>query len=124
MKNVSKAIWMLGLLATFSAGCATTDAGSEGGTIGGTIPTDSDFAKVAMGMTKQELLETIGEPGDKRSRPTAKSLLPFYYGGDSIRSEWFYKGQGRITLVGGNAAGSKTLKVRLIVYDPTEDGKR
>jgi hypothetical protein len=112
------------------AGCANqseprVDAPADSGVIG-TIPPDSKFAKISVGMTKREVIDLIGEPTDEVSYITGKAFIPFYYGADTGRSELLYKGEGRITIqTTGGAFGPKSsgnFKVLKIVYDPSESG--
>jgi hypothetical protein len=122
MKNMLKLIGLMGIVAILYSGCTTTDSGGEARILGGPIPATSKFAKVTIGMSMRELYDTIGAPNDSKSYPTGKSFIPYYYGSDSVRSEVFYKGEGRITLTGGSGVAGGTPKVYRIEYDPTENG--
>jgi hypothetical protein len=122
MKNMLKVIGLMGIVGILYCGCTTTDSGSEARILGGPIPATSKFAKVRIGMSMRELYDTIGAPNDNKAYPTGKSFIPFYYGSDTVRSEVFYKGEGRITLTGGSGMAGGPAKVYRIVYDPTENG--
>jgi outer membrane protein assembly factor BamE (lipoprotein component of BamABCDE complex) len=116
------------LLVVGASGCRTTSS-SEGGAekpapskrekaakpAPANIPANSPFAKVKMGMMRDQVDDLIGEPTSTRSFPSGKAFNPFYYGPDNIRTGAFYKGLGRIVFSGAH-------KVVEIEYDPTEDG--
>jgi len=97
------------------------NASSDGGGIVGTIPPDSKFAKISIGMSMKEVYDTIGQPTDTHSYTTGKAFIPFYFGNDVARSEALYKGEGRITFTGAGIGGV-ALKVFRIEYDPKETG--
>jgi outer membrane protein assembly factor BamE (lipoprotein component of BamABCDE complex) len=80
----------------------------------GTIPPDSPFAKISIGMSQKHVYDLIGRPTDSKVYRTGKGFIPFYYGTDRHRVEAFYKGMGRITFA--------SHKVYRIIYDPTEKG--
>ena len=88
---------------------------SDGG-IMGTIPPDSPFAKISIGMSMKHVYDLIGPPTDTKSYTTGKSFIPFYFGSDRVRIEALYKGMGRITFTG------RSQTVYRIVYDPSEKG--
>jgi len=104
----------------FSAKAEDAESGknseSDGGIIG-TIPPNSPFAKISIGMSTKHVYDLIGPPTDTRHYNTGKQFIPFYHGTDLVRSEALYKGMGRITFTG---RGSQT--VYRIVYDPSEKG--
>ncbi len=77
----------------------------------------SKFSKLKLGMARREIRDTIGSPTDTRSYVTAKAWLPFYFGPDTSRIEYLYKGEGRLT-IGGNG------RLIGIVVDTNEDGYR
>ena len=47
-------------------------------------------------MGEGEVASLLGPPTDKDARITGKNFNPFYYGTDTHRETWFYKGQGRL----------------------------
>ena len=81
----------------------------------GTPAPGSQFSKIKIGMSPQHVMDTIGRPTDQKSYRTAKSWFPYYYGNDSVRREFIYKDEGRLTF-GGNG------KLIKITVDATEDG--
>ncbi|POZ50041.1 hypothetical protein [Methylovulum psychrotolerans] len=85
------------------------------------IPSNSPFAKVKVGMPYRQVHDLIGEPTDTGSHATGKAFVPFYFGGDVMRMEDFYKGLGRIVYTGAGMGGVH-FKVHEIIYDPNEDG--
>jgi hypothetical protein len=123
------------------AGCA---AGSSGGASGGApaaqqapttqqasgaqqapakgvpAPAGSKLAKVQLDMHPGQVTEIMGEPTSQNSYQTGKAWIPYYYGSDTHRTEWNYKGVGRVVF--GTNRWSGKQKVIRVDYDPTEDG--
>jgi hypothetical protein len=64
--------------------------------------------------------EKIGAPTGEQVYPTGKAWIPFYYGPDTMRTDWKYKGQGRVVF--STNQWSHTSKVIRVDYDPGEDG--
>ncbi|WP_035384551.1 hypothetical protein [Ferriphaselus sp. R-1] len=64
--------------------------------IRGNPPADHPFAKLKRGMKFSEAVEILGKPTSERSFCTGKQHIPFYMGPDKGRTEYFYKGQGKV----------------------------
>ncbi len=105
-------------------GCKTTSSAENGPAkeapaksekVTNTAPANSPFAKIKMGMHREQVDDLIGEPTSTRVFPSGKSFIPFYYGPDTVRTGAFYKGLGRVVFSGARI-------VIEITYDPTEDG--
>jgi hypothetical protein len=124
MMNLVIRFVTLVILTVVFAGCASTSNKQTDGDEAGTIPPDSKFAKISIGMPMEEVFDLIGPPTDTNVYTTGKIFTPFYFGSDVARSEALYKGEGRITFTfrGGRGAGGRGFKVYRIVYDPTETG--
>lgn len=75
---------------------------AEGEIIGKPAP-GSKFAKLKLGMPLGQVVALIGPPTDQTTHPTGKSAIPFYFGPDRWVIEYFYKGEGRLTLNSGEA---------------------
>jgi hypothetical protein len=88
------------------------------------VPADSPLAKVKVGMTAQEVSNILCMPTNQVSYATCKAWIPFYFGDDSRRTEWSYKGLGRVVFSGGNVFGGGGGRVNRIDYDPSETGIR
>ena len=71
--------------------------GSIQGEIVGTPAPRSKFSQLQIGMTREQVENLIGRPNDTDSRITGKQYQPFYFGGDTQRTEAFYKGEGQLT---------------------------
>lgn len=82
------------------------------------IPKGHAFGKITKGMPDNEVRKLLGEPTDRRDYITGKQFIPWYYGKDTSRSDWFYKGKGRIVFVRNRYSGSLT--VIEVHYDPTQ----
>lgn len=107
-----KIIKMLAIVVvTFLAGCAmqptthsgapptthtTAQAGTHGYLTGMPLP-GSPFSKVRLGMSRQEVESLIGPPTSEDGHITGKQFIPFYFGGDTYRTDWYYRGQGELT---------------------------
>jgi outer membrane protein assembly factor BamE (lipoprotein component of BamABCDE complex) len=80
----------------------------------------SRLAKVQTGMTPEEVRKLLGEPTGERTYPTGKAFIPFYYGSDTHRTDWKYKGVGRVVF--GHNRYSGNMKVIRVDADPSEPG--
>lgn len=110
------------------AGCsAKSDTGSGAAAAAKTvqpIPPGSPLAKITLGMTPQEVSNILGMPTNQVSYATGKAWIPWYFGDDARRTEWSYKGLGRVVFTGGNVFGGGGGHVNRVDYDPTETGIR
>lgn len=61
------------------------------------LPAGHTFTKVSYGMGEKEVADLIGEPSDRSGYVTGQAWNPFYYGTDTHRQTWYYKGVGRLT---------------------------
>ncbi len=57
----------------------------------------SKFSKVRPGMSRQQVESLIGPPTSIRGHITGKQFIPFYFGGDTYRTDWYYKNEGELT---------------------------
>ena len=117
------------------AGCAGGGSGGEASASGGSKaaaseappksvppPAGSRLAKVKLDMPPAEVRELIGAATSENTYQTGKAFIP-YYGSvtsDTQRTEWNYKGEGRVVFGINKWSGKQ--KVIRIDYDPTEDG--
>jgi hypothetical protein len=111
-------------------GCA--NRGASGGTAGTPPPAaeqapksvpppaGSTLAKVQLEMPPAQVREIMGAPTSENTYQTGKAWIPYYYGSDTMRTEWAYKGVGRVVFGTNRYSGKQ--KVTRIDYDPSEDG--
>jgi len=98
------------LILTVLVGCATSAPSNTQSTTppktkaelraehySGTPAPGSKFAKLKMGMPMSEVVALIGPPTSQTTHTTGKSFIPFYHGGDTYRTEYFYKHEGQLT---------------------------
>jgi outer membrane protein assembly factor BamE (lipoprotein component of BamABCDE complex) len=85
-------------------------------------PPDSPMAKIKVGMSAQEVMNILGAPQAQNAYATGKAWIPFYYGDDVRRTAFYYKGQGRVMISGGNVFGGGGGQVVAVEYDPSESG--
>ena len=125
---MKKNLFLLALLGTGLAlsgvGCGTTDSASsapakEEAKASIPIPADSPFAKIKLGMGMSEVYALIGQPTDTGHHITGKAFIPYYYGGDTHRSEAIYKGLGRVVFSPRHAF-TQDMEVVEINYNPSE----
>jgi len=83
------------------------------------IPADSAFAKLELKMSDEQVRSILGSPDDSNSYPTGKAWIPYYYGPDTSRSDWLYRGQGRIVFSRNRYSGG--LKVIRVMYNPADN---
>jgi len=86
------------------------------------IPPDSPLAKIKTGMTTVEVQTILGAPTSQSNYESGKRWIPYYYGSDVRRTEWAYKGLGRVVFTGGNQWGGGAGQVERVDYDPNETG--
>jgi hypothetical protein len=84
-------------------------------------PPGSRLAKVQLGMDDSQVRQIMGEPTGMNSYVTGKAFIPYYYGTDTSRMDWKYKGEGRVVF--SRNAYSGHLKVVRVDYDPHETGQ-
>lgn len=83
-------------------------------------PPHSKLARVHKGMNDADVRHILGDPTSAHAYITGKMFIPFYYGTDTMRAEWKYRGIGRITF--SRNQYTHTLKVIRVQYDPSEAG--
>jgi hypothetical protein len=88
----------------------------KGQIIGNPAP-GSKFNKLQIGMTLEQVIKLIGKPDDTDSRITGKQYQPFYFGGDTQRTEVFYKGEGQLTFSNKHPDSPANTLIRIMV-DP------
>jgi hypothetical protein len=112
MKQKRLVCGLVGLM--FIGGCSATRARPTA-----PIPASSPLASIREGMGLGAVIGIMGAPTDQCTHATGKAFIPFYFGGDTVRTELHYKGQGRILLGTGAFQGTG---VSAVEYDPTEAG--
>lgn len=93
------------------------------GEIVGTPAPDSKFTQLQIGMTLEQVEKLIGRPDDSDSRITGKQYQPFHFGGDTQRTEAFYKGEGQLTFSNTQPDSAADRLIRIMV-DPNATGSR
>lgn len=78
------------------------------------------FSAIREGMSIQEVHSLLGPPTSSTSHITGKTFNPFYYGTDTARQIYLYKGQGRIFF--SNNSYSNAWRVIEIEINPGETG--
>ena len=81
-------------------------------------PSRSPLSKVVMRSNEIAVRKAVGDPDDSTSYMTGKIFIPFYFGTDAFRTDWIYRGQGRITFSRG--VWGDAFKVIAIKYNPNE----
>jgi len=77
---------------------------------------------VKVGMSMQEAYDLAGPPTATHQHQTGKAFNPFNFkGGDMVRQQALYKGQGRIVL-SNNSRYSSSWKVIEVIIDENESG--
>ena len=114
----------VGCLVVLAAGCASKSGSAPPPPAAQTIPASSPLAKIKVGMTAQEVSNVLGMPTNQVSYASGKAWIPYYFGDDARRTEWSYKGLGRVVFTGGNVFGGGGGHVERIDYDPNETGIR
>ncbi|SRR6266852_231953 len=75
------------------------------------VPPSSPLARVQIGMGLHEVVSLMGAPTDQRTYRTPKVLIPYYFGGDMMETEFHYIGLGRIVFAAGPFAAPAVIRV-------------
>lgn len=81
-------------------------------------PAGTPFAEVQKNMDDNAVRKILGNPDRANAYMTGKAFIPFYFGSDVARTDWFYSGQGRVVFSRNRYTGA--LKVIEILYDADE----
>ncbi|MCG6933381.1 MAG: hypothetical protein LJE57_07050 [Gallionella sp.] len=76
----------------------------------------SKFSLLQIGMTLKQVEHLIGKPNKSDSRITGKQYQPFYFGGDTQRTEAYYKGEGHLTFSNTRPDSAPDTLIRITVY--------
>jgi ABC-type Fe3+-hydroxamate transport system substrate-binding protein len=131
MNRALTALLLTAVLATLGA-CASGSSGSSSGSTTASEPAAQPaakaadvpppaghpFGKVTVGMNDTEVRKILGEPDNANAYMTGKAFIPFYFGPDTARTDWMYKGKGRIVYSRNTYSGG--LKVIRVMYNPNE----
>jgi hypothetical protein len=78
------------------------------------------LARVQVGMTEAQVIEILGQPTSQQNYMTGKAWIPWYYGSDTSRLDYRYKGVGLVAFSRNRYSGGT--KVVRVDEDPNEDG--
>ena len=71
-------------------------------------------------MTEAQVIEILGAPTSQQNYVTGKAFIPMYYGTDTSRLDYRYKGVGLVVFSRNQYSGGT--KVIRVDADPNEDG--
>jgi hypothetical protein len=106
------------------SGTKVKGRGNWEGEITGKPGKGSQFTKLQIGMSMNEVASLIGQPTDRGAYVTGKAWIPFYYGSDRHRLEYVYKNQGRLIFAGGSMGDWSGGNLIWIIHNPNEPGFR
>jgi hypothetical protein len=123
-------LWLLGAACASQGGGAST--GASGNTAAAGTPAKpalppgysepaagSPLSKVAVGMNDTEVRKILGDPDNANAYMTGKAWIPFYYGPDTHRTDWMYKGKGRVVFSRNRWSGAlKVIRVMANANEP------
>jgi hypothetical protein len=89
------------------------------GEIVGTPTAGSKFAQLKIGMKLEQVENLIGPPNRTDSRITGKQYQPFYFGGDTQRTEAYYKNEGQLTFSNLQQDSPADTLIRIVVVPET-----
>jgi hypothetical protein len=81
-------------------------------------PPGSPLSKIQVGMSDSDVVKILGEPDNRNGYITGKEFIPYYFGSDTSRQDWLYKGKGRVVFSRNRWSGNLTV-VR-VDYNPGE----
>jgi hypothetical protein len=94
------------------------------GEITGVPAPNSKFTQLQIGMGFRQVIDIAGQPTDRGAYITGKAFIPFYFGGDRTRSEFVYKGEGRLIFAGGSFGDLSGGHLIWIINAANESGYR
>ena len=94
------------------------------GEITGIPAPNSKFSQLKIGMGFRQVQDIAGPPTDQGAYITGKAFIPFYFGSDRTRSEFVYKGEGRLIFAGGSFGDLSGGNLIWIINSATEPGYR
>lgn len=106
------------------SGTRVKGRGNWEGEITGKPGKNSQFTKLQIGMSMNEVSSLIGQPTDRGAYATGKAWIPFYFGSDRHRLEYVYKNQGRLIFAGGSMGDWSGGNLIWIIHNPNEPGYR
>lgn len=93
------------------------------GEITGKPAAGSKFTRLQIGMSRQQVLDIVGQPTDQGAYVTGKAWIPFYFGSDRYRHELAYKGMGRLIFAGSGGFDSNAHLI-WIIHNGADSGYR
>ena len=93
------------------------------GEITGKPAPGSKFTRLQIGMSRQQVLDIVGQPTDQGAYVTGKAWIPFFFGADRYRHELAYKGQGRLIFAGSGGFDSNAHLI-WIIHNASDTGYR
>ena len=100
-----------------SSSAKSAPAQQQAATAAKPIPKGHPFAKIQEGMSDSDVKKILGDPSDRHDYVTGKAFIPYYYGSDTSRSDWIYKGKGHVVFVRNRYTNNLT--VLEVLYDPS-----
>jgi hypothetical protein len=97
--------------------------GKVDGEIFGTPAAKSKFAKLEIGMSRTVVEKLIGGPDDSASHPTGRQFTPFYFGGDTLHYDAYYRNEGQLIYSNPSRYGAPDTLI-VISVDRKATGKR
>lgn len=113
-----RTVAVVGMLAMLTALACASEPGEEKDSPYSDPPAGHKMTAVRLDMSETEVRKILGDPDDSNAYMTGKAWIPFYYGPDVARSDWMYKGMGRIVYSRNRYTGG--LKVIRVLYNPDE----
>jgi len=93
------------------------------GEITGKPAPGTKFTRLQIGMSRQQVLDIVGQPTDQGAYVTGRAWIPFYFGADRYRHELAYKGQGRLIFAGSGGFDSNAHLI-WIIHNASDTGYR
>ena len=119
------------VIAVASFGCANAGGGGSSASSGEAapakaaapeapaIPAGHPLAKIEKGMSDDQVVAILGQPDHRNHYMTGKAWIPYNFGaGDKTRSDFIYKGKGRVVFTQNQWNGR--LSVINVLYNPDE----
>lgn len=113
-----KSVAIVALLAMLTALACASEPGEGKDSPYSDPPPGHKLAQIKLDMNDNDVRRILGDPDNSNAYQTGKAWIPYYYGPDTARSDWMYKGMGRVVFSRNRYTGG--LKVIRVLYNPNE----
>ena len=78
---------------------------------------NAPFTRLRIGMSRQQVIDLVGQPTDQGIYVTGKAWIPWYFGSDRTRWEFAYRQKGRLIFAQNSGWGTDYYLIWVIHND-------